>query len=256
MVRWAPEDYGKIVSSDSSTNNGESRITVTSDYRVGLLKITSTAGDISEQIEIEKSGFEMSLATERQFEAPLGSPVVVTVSVPGSEDGAPINWVSTLGTLIGDETVKGEQASAIFTPGPFAGNAKLFAGVGQQWTQANISLAHPNNKPVIQLDNPLLIGDLTQDGAATLDRLDGTQRTIEYKTQSNVKITGLIAGETYQIRLGSVQNPNVEPIAWYFMDDIYNGFEVPDIYHDHNGTAQEVQIDRGTLYRGTGSCLE
>ena len=153
----------------------------------------------------------------------------------------------------GSAVVSGESATAVFSPGPFAGNAKIFASVGQQFSKTEISLAYTNDKPIITFADPLLIGDLTTDGSTELERLDGTTRTFNYKTSTDVTVSGLIPNETYTIRLGSIKNPNIEPIAWYFMDDIVNTNEAPDMYHDHTGIVSGVSLERSTTYRGTGS---
>jgi len=254
-ISWDRRSFGEVSNIENQTTSGLAKLVMTPDDRVGQFDIKASSGEVDETISVSTNSFSVGLETAVDDVGLEGGPVVVTATVPNVADGAPIKWVARLGIVEGDTEVIDGRAVAVFEPGPFAGVAKIYASVGQQWSRTDVTLSPPMGFPVFNIADALLIGDRTEDGVIVPERLDGVSREVAYRTRSNISLTGLTPGEKYEIRLGTAENPNIEPVAWFFMDDIVDSGTAPEIYHDYSGKTSDIVVDRVTLNRGTGSYL-
>ncbi|MCG8012476.1 MAG: hypothetical protein JAY64_12360 [Candidatus Thiodiazotropha weberae] len=252
-IEWNVVERGHLEHAEWNVVGGQAELVARSGDEIGELEVIARSGDVSENIILQQIGFDMVFSGSVASAEVDGAPIPLTVSATDATDGAAVNWIATHGKVIGGETLVGGQAQAIFYPGPRGGDGTVFASIGQQFARTHFPVSYPPGPPVIEVIEQLLIGDRTVAGSEALERLDGRTRIFYYKTETELRVSGLIPGDEYILELGSARAPNLEPVAWYFMDQI-DGTQAPDIYHDHNGQVTgDVVVDTTQVLRGTGS---
>ncbi|WP_369157062.1 hypothetical protein [Candidatus Thiodiazotropha sp. LNASS1] len=252
-IEWNVAERGHLEHAEWNVEGGQAELVARSGDEIGELEIIARSGEVTENIILQQIGFDMVFSGSVASAEVDGAPMPLTVSAMDATDGAAVNWIATHGKVIGGETLAAGQAQAMFYPGPRGGDGTVFASIGQQFTRTHIPVNYPPGPPVIEVIEPLLIGDRTVAGSEALERLDGRTRIFNYKTETELSVSGLIPGDEYIMELGSARAPNLEPVAWYFMDQI-DGTQAPDIYHDHNGQVTgDVVVDTAQVSRGTGS---
>src|SRR5690606_20806991 len=100
---------------------------------------------------------------------------------------------------------------ATFNTGPTAGNGtfKVRAGFAGG-TEQDFNVKHLGGGAQADVRDVMVLGDRPSGGSITYDRYDGTAISLDYQTQGELRIEGQ-AGETVQVRLGDLTDPNIEP---------------------------------------------
>ena len=106
-------------------------------------------------------------------------------------DGTPVVWFSTKGNIIGDPVIRNGTATAkLSCVGAGIGDVMVSAKAG--YFAGDIVLPFTSSSALtVLLSNPIIVGDETESGTVTRERLDGSVEQVPYSTESYLEITGL-----------------------------------------------------------------
>jgi len=183
------------------------------------------------------------------------SAVVVTVT---DSDGAAVGGVevelgATYGYLSDTIVTTNPQgkAQAIFTAPQGERTGKITAQVGLATaTTRPVTVAYvPNDARDLAVNHAALIGDKTSAGTIVHNRYDGVPLEIAYPTTQTIRAIGN-QGDSVTVHIGDDFDPNLPPLAAYYMNHIYE--EVTDETGRYPLHQRAVQIVSGTRM-GAGS---
>ncbi|MGE0454287.1 MAG: LamG-like jellyroll fold domain-containing protein [Vicinamibacteria bacterium] len=248
-VVWSLDGDGALASAESVTAGGEATTVYQVGAGTGPQKVVAKIDDVEKVIEIATAAVDV----EVNVEPPVLEPgQVASVRVRASSgagtpaDGAPIAWLATWGRLTGSvPNLTSGEAVASFTAGPSAGVAYLLAGVGQTTGQTRVPVVGTSFHA--QLEPPYFTGNQVGDGTIEWEGADGEVASCPYSGSAMVKLRRGEPGATVTAVLGGPDEPNVEPIAWYTMNEVAGS--VADIYHDHDGASSGVVSLDADIFR-------
>ena len=199
-----------------------------------------------------------------QFEEQQRVPIAVKVTDDEGElvAGVPVRFNANFGKFADSTATTGQDGIATsmlhtgFSPGK---SADIMARVGM----VPATFAHPKiTAKDKQLDMKLatLIGDVSQAGQADYERFDGLKMKLAYEAQTDVELL-TPAEQTSTLTLGTLAEPNLMPLAAYYMNELVEDAEGEQEAQDetslHSGTAHFVTLLKddptgtGTSYRFT-----
>jgi hypothetical protein len=139
------------------------------------------------------------------------------------------------------------------------GSSRAFAMVrwfpvrGSSTMAANAagSAAAPDGASVIATVEPsMIVGDSDSDGTAAFEHADGTVEQVPFKARAAYRLRNLPPGGEVVVRLGSVRNPNVAPVAAYGVDGGVTGATLVDEIGEHDGDITGVVKVVAETYKG------
>ncbi len=199
-----------------------------------------------------------------QFEEQQRVPIAVKVTDDEGElvAGVPVRFNANFGKFADSTATTGQDGIATsmlhtgFSPGK---SADIMARVGM----VPATFAHPKiTAKDKQLDMKLatLIGDVSQAGQADYERFDGLKMKLAYEAQTDVELL-TPAEQTSTLTLGTLAEPNLMPLAAYYMNELVEDAEGEQEAQDetslHSGAAHFVTLLKddptgtGTSYRFT-----
>ena len=119
-------------------------------------------------------------------------------------------------------------------------NLNIVAMVGPVQSEIATSSVKPQGDNYAQTHETVVVGDEAASGIAQYERFDGLRMGIPFETRAEVQLIGK-AGDTLQLELGSLSDPNLQPIASYIMSDLHNN-EVTEQNGLHAGVARHVTL--------------
>ena len=255
-VTWLVVGKGTVEPTASTTTGGAASAT----YRAG-----DFAGEVSvvARVDAAEASVDLSLAAITMAVTPSASaisarsptPIPVTITASSSAGPPANNALLTFQGLLGTtELTSGlinGEATGTFKPFGVEGQGRVVASITTHRDESLIELQAPSGFSV----GPVragFVGDKTEDGTFTIETLEGETKEFPYRTWTDLTVRGT-PGEQVQIRLGGPNGPNVEPIAWYPMDDPLVQGQVADEYHDHPGQAAGNGVSLDYLRKATGA---
>jgi hypothetical protein len=195
----------------------------------------------------------------------VGDTGTVSVSITDFEGNAApeigVSFSSSYGTFAESliSTDSNGQAIATLINPRSEGNAELNLQVGHA---GQLKQAYVVDYPTAQLrdinvQNAMLVGDQASAGHIEHERFDATKIGLDYQIEKTVKVLG-IPGDIVNITLGDLQDPNIEPVAAYYMNELEIDPDGNETAEDetglHNATAKYINVmkqhpqGKGTSY--------
>jgi Big-like domain-containing protein len=256
-VSWIVNGGGVIEPATTTTVAGAATVTYRAGRAPGTATLVADVGDAEATTNISLAPIQITVAPAASTVAAdsKGLPVSITAtsSAGPPSDQAQLVLHSTLGRLDGPSSLSNGQTTGTFVPLGVTREAKLWAFVGESRGEGSVLVQPPTSGFFLSSDQSSVVGNRTEDGVADFISKDGTPKSVPYATWATLTATGT-PGQTMELQLGDVFEPNVEPIAWYAMDDLSEG-KVVDEYHDHEAavTIPGVSLDLGSKTTGAGS---
>ena len=295
-VQWEENIDGEFVSVDDETIDG----TAIAVYRAGFRPTTPlfTAeidGKTAELMLFQEEINVVVTPTVSTISIFNTDPVEIEAvfTSPGGpiSDDAPFTWIASLGKIEVTQSLSNGVTRAMWSPagGPYRrridiqANIEFWRGTGSMnWVPTRVAalpqslaqvasvgmppslatLAQPEPPLVLTQVSPSVIaGDRTANGTVPLELSDGTIEQLPYRAIAEYSMTGLMPGEAVTLQLGTVENPNILPIAIYNAEEgIVDGNVVPDSTGAHDGVAtvgvlpdpQAFRGDQGYSFDGRG----
>jgi hypothetical protein len=285
--------HGNLVADGTSVNISVNQDTLVPEYNPGTLngvatatltgnafaspdaKMTVRAGDITEVFDFAIEGLTVDIeSASTSFVANRQETLQVKVTTHSGKPAADV--LVTVSSDLGYfkesqyQTDANGIITAVFNTGPTAGNGTLKARAGfAGGTEQDFNVRHLGGGAQADVRDVMVLGDRAGGGSVTYNRYDGTAINLDYQTQGELKVAGQ-AGETVQVRIGDLTDPNLEPLLAYYM----NGLEdvgpdeslpdrvlsdVPDELGLHKGTGLDIQVvtdhplGRGSSYQFDGN---
>ena len=167
-------------------------------------------------------------------------------------EGAEIQLGSTYG-FVGEEvltTLVDGTASTTITAPDSNGSGEVTVQVGRT---ALIKHAFNVNYPSfesrdLEVNSAMMIGDQAAVGVINHVRYDSTAINVPYKIEETIQALG-VEGESVTVNIGDFRDPNLAPLAAYYMNSAYGGF-VADETGRYPLTAKHVNRVTGTAMGG------
>lgn len=285
--------HGNLVEDGTSVNISVNQDTLVPEYDPGTLngiatatltgnafaspdaKMTVRAGDITEVFDFTVEGLTVAIeSASTSFVANRRENLQVRVTTHSGKPAADV--LVTLSSDLGYfkesqyQTDASGLLTAVFNTGPTAGNGTFKARAGfAGGTEQDFNVKHLGGGAQADVRDVMVLGDRPSGGSVTYNRYDGTAINLDYQTQGELKVAGQ-AGETVQVSIGDLTDPNLEPLIAYYMNDVEDvgpdeGFpnrvlsDIPDEVGLHVGTGFDVQVvtdhplGRGSSYQFDGN---
>ena len=223
LVSWGVAGAGEIDTPTTTTAGG----TTTAKYRAGDLEgeasVLARVDGAEAAIRITLARIDLTVTPQLSLvyagsKDPISLFITATSSAGPPSDSAELVLLGNLGRLQGPDHLVAGQAGATFTPVGLPGQARIMASVTTHRAETVVEVTRPSGlfaspKPAA------VVGDRTEDGVVTVEDGSGGLKAIPYQTWTTVTVTGN-PGDVVDLKLGGTRSPNVEPIAWYSMDEI------------------------------------
>ncbi len=247
-----------IVNYEPATENGQVEVEITGNaFSVPEATLNVEVGAIEQQHTFAIAPLNVEFISSLET-LPIDTSQTVEVLLT-DPDGAPVadavlSFYSDLGYFAENqaETDVSGIARITFNTGPLEGSGNMkvrasYAGVASQ----DFSLSNPSSDTHADTRDVMVIGDANTDGVAEYTRYDGTGIGVDYQTHGDIVVTGQ-ANSTVTISLGDLSDPNIEPLAAYFMN------QLEDEQEDENnlGTMLSTILEESGLYSANGTNLQ
>lgn len=293
MTVTVKDAHGNLVEDGTSVNISVNQDTLVPEYNPGTVngvatasltgnafaspdaKMTVRAGDITKVFDFAIEGLTVDIeSASTSFVANRQENLQVRVTTHSGKPAADV--LVTVSSDLGYfkesqyQTDANGIITAVFNTGPTAGNGTLKARAGfAGGTEQDFNVKHLGGGAQADVRDVMVLGDRPNGGSVTYNRYDGTAINLDYQTQGELKVAGQ-AGETVQVRIGDLTDPNLEPLVAYYMNDLEDvgpdeNFpnrvlsDIPDEVGLHVGTGFDVQVvtdhplGRGSSYQFDGN---
>ncbi|TQV87444.1 hypothetical protein [Aliikangiella coralliicola] len=235
------DQHGNRVEDDTSVELSVSGNAIIADYEPGTLngnvtaqlkgnnkgqlvnELTVKAGDLEEVYQFEIKPFDIQfVSTPSSFESEQLVPISVRVTADGEAiSGADVTFFSTMGKLDSNPVVTDGNGVATknFHTGFSPTNGELFARVGLEAVKMPSVDINPPADSKIDAYKALVVGDESTDGTVEYERFDGANMGMTYKTSTDISLNGA-AGDSITLQLGDLADPNLSPLAAFYMKEI------------------------------------
>ncbi len=255
-VAWLVVGKGTVEPTTSTTTGGAASATYRAGDLAGEVSVVARVDAAEASVDLSLAAITMTVtpsASAMSARSPTPIPVTITASSPAGPpaNNAPLTFQGLLGTTELTSGLMNGEATGTFKPFGVEGQGRVVASITTHRDESLIELQAPSGFSV----GPVragFVGDKTEDGTFTIETLEGETKEFPYRTWTDLTVRGT-PGEQVQIRLGGPNGPNVEPIAWYPMDDPLLQGQVADEYHDHPGQAAGNGVSVDYLRKATGA---
>ena len=246
-VNFSLDGNAVFSSSDDGITNGHASAFIQgASVPDDLAKLIVTVGEVTQSVDFIIQPLNVAISDyPTQLEPQKSYPITVTVTEPG---GAAVSGVSVMFNANAGrfkhsrvETGSNGQAVAHLHSGyntlkKLELNARvgLIAGVTER---AEIK---PSSDTYSDTGETVVVGDEVNNGYAEYERYDGARIGLGYETQAQVLLHGK-PQETLNLTLGTLAEPNLQPIAAYTMSELLGEF-VPEINGLHDGQASHITL--------------
>ncbi|WP_133126626.1 Ig-like domain-containing protein [Shewanella sp. 10N.286.52.B9] len=209
-------------------------------------KLIVSVGDVTQTLDFEVQPLKVVISDYTANMEPSETyPVTVTVTEPNGTPaiGVPVKFDTTAGRFKKSyiETGSNGQAIAQLHSGFYrVDDYQVSARVGLTPAVSEQGKITPKGDTYSDTRQTLIVGDETTNGYAEYERYDGANIGLNYETSADVFVYGK-PNETLNLTLGTLSEPNIQPIAGYVMSDLVVDY-VPEVNGLHNGTATRVTI--------------
>src|SRR5690606_36562481 len=225
-VSFFPEESLHLVSADSATTNGQASVTLRGGDFDGAARLRFNVGEKTEIVDIDVRPLNIAVAVNNSVNAGQSTTLQVTVT---DADGNPVpnaevQLGSTYGYLETTEVTTGSdgRAQTRFTAPQSEGQGEVTAQVGRSALQAApVTVVYPSNEERdLEVVHAAVIGDVANAGAINYPRYDGVNVGVAYPTSHVIQALGQ-EGETVTVSIGDMHDPNLPPVAAYYMNQLY-----------------------------------
>ncbi len=261
---YIEDAHGNAVADGTSVSfaiNGAAKLTVADDGTIGgkakafivggsMPEAENTllvsAGDASAQTIFSVQPLVVTIADyPTQMEPRSSYPVTVRVTEPG---GAAVSSMKVVMHANAGKFKRGSRytnGDGELTLTLYSGfhplqNIEISARVGLVKGDLAVTSIEPKADSYADTSGTMLIGDETVDGYYEYERYDGATLGLAYQAQANIVIHGA-ANETQTLKLGSLAEPNIQPVAAYIMNDDHEDNAV-DFNQLHHGVNNHITL--------------
>ncbi|WP_148275735.1 hypothetical protein [Rheinheimera nanhaiensis] len=246
-VSFALEGHAVLAQSDEGTQGGKAFAVI----KGGNLPDTDSAlivrvADMEQRLPFTVKPLQVTLDIyPQQMQAQQSYPVTATVTDSGGAavGGIDVMFVASAGRFANGmltTDAAGRAEARLHSGFHNIGNVEIVAMVGPVVSQTEHSSVRPQGDNYAQTHETVIIGDEAASGIAEYERFDGLRMGIPFETRADVQLLGK-AGDTLQLELGSLSEPNLQPIASYNMSDLHND-DVTELNGLHGGVARHVTL--------------
>ncbi|MDP2714233.1 hypothetical protein [Rheinheimera sp.] len=246
-VSFALEGHAVLTQSDEGTQGGVAHAVIIG----GNLPDNESAlivrvAEMEQRLPFSVKPLQVQLDTyPQQMQAQQSYPVTATVTDSGGAavGGIDVMFVASAGRFAnGMLTTDGSGRAEARLHSGFhnIANVEIVAMVGPIVSQSATSSVRPEGDNYAQTHETVVIGDEAASGIAEYERFDGLRMGIPFETRAEVQLIGK-AGDTLQLELGSLSDPNLQPIASYNMSDLHND-DVTELNGLHGGVARHITL--------------
>jgi len=213
----------EIDTSTLETDNGMAQVKVTAGVVVGNRIYEFSASDTAAaQIEIEATAIGLTVSSSgSQLTVGSDETLSITANVVNAADGTPVNWVSSLGKIVGDDVISNGSATATLSASDIAGDGAVFVSVAGEKGIVEVEHVGSGSSVYGKLSHMAIVGDEIFDGTVTVEQWDG-EAIYEYNTSTELEIFGA-PGDTVRIGLGTPLSPNASPNVYFPLQSIIAG---------------------------------
>jgi len=293
MVITVKDAHGNVVEDGTSVNisvnqdalvpiaqpgtvNGVVTATITGNaFATPSAKMTVKSGDVTKEFDFEIEGLTVAIQGSSDLLIGRQENLQVQVNTSGGKAaaGVLVSFSSNLGFFPESQyqTDASGHISVPFNAGPMAGSGTWTVRAGYAGgTKQNFTVRSSGGGGAqADVRDLMLLGDRPNGGPVTYNRYDGTAINLDYQTSGELKVKGQ-AGDTVQVQLGDLIDPNVEPLLAYYMNDLEDVgsdpeapakilSDIPDELGLRTGTGTNVEVvadhplGRGSSYLFDGS---
>lgn len=245
-INFSIEGEAKITANATATTGGTASITIAGDQAPdATAKVKVKVQELTSEYAFEVKPLVAVISSyPPNMEPKTESPILVTVT----EDGT--NAVPNVDVVFGSNGGKFKE-QVIKTNGSGVAEAILHSGyypierleISARVGMVPATLAQLQVKPKVpnyaDSRETLLIGDATSSGETEYTREDGLRVRLPYTANGYIQLKGEV-GHQMPLQLGSMFEPNLQPIAAYAMKEVEDD-QVEELNQLHSGTARHVQ---------------
>jgi len=237
-VDWSVTGQSILAETDDGTTAGAASTLIKGGYQPGEYSLTVNVGDVSETVEFEIQPLVVTLS---DYPTSMAANTVYPISVLVTDgEGQPAIGVKAILSVNSGKL----KDSAITTDGSGLASTELHSGwspKSQTLLTARVGLVQNtveeiNHLPIEEqhadTNNTLVVGDEVSAGYAEYERFDGARIGLAYETIAEMLVKGN-KGETINLTLGSLIDPNIAPTASYYMNQIQEDLVTDEVgLHD------------------------
>lgn len=245
-INFSIEGEAKVTANATATTGGTASITIAGDQAPdATAKVKVKVQELTSEYAFEVKPLVAVISSyPPNMEPKTESPILVTVT----EDGT--NAVPNVDVVFGSNGGKFKE-QVIKTNGSGVAEATLHSGyypierleISARVGMVPATLAQLQVKPKVpnyaDSRETLLIGDATSSGETEYTREDGLRVRLPYTANGYIQLKGEV-GHQMPLQLGSMFEPNLQPIAAYAMKEVEDD-QVEELNQLHPGTARHVQ---------------
>ncbi|MBU2970119.1 hypothetical protein KO527_12225 [Pseudoalteromonas sp. C2R02] len=259
-VSFAINGAAKLEMADDGTINGRAKaFIVGGSMPESDNTLLVSAGDATRQLTFPVSPLTVTIEEyPTQMEPRSSYPVTVKVTEPGGPavSGMQVVMHASAGKFkhgSRSTNANGELTLELYSGFHSLDNIEITARVGLVKGDLAVTKVAPSIDNYADTSGTMLVGDETSNGYYEYDRFDGASLGLAYKTEANIMLHGS-AGHTESLKLGSLAEPNIQPIAAYIFNDNYEDKAV-DFNQQHHGVNNHITLvaDNPT---GTGNSYQ
>ena len=251
-VSFVAGDSLQVASYDDATTNGIAHVTIKGGSYAGDADLTFKVGQVETKVDLDIKPLNITVVMDATIFP--GASDTVTVSVT-DQNGAPVaNAEVLMGSSYGFikqtelTTDANGQATTTYTAPDSDGTGEITAQVGRSpLGRTNIEVVYPSMEDRdLEVDNASMVGDIGTASAITHTRYDGTDIQLAARAQDTIQAIGH-QGDNVTITIGDIRDPNLSPVAAYYMNDVYE-----DVVQDDTG---RYHLQASGVTKAAGSAM-
>ncbi|PHS00333.1 MAG: hypothetical protein COA80_02905, partial [Leeuwenhoekiella sp.] len=244
-----------VETSGATDDNGNAILTLKGGDVAENANVRVTAGDATanvpvtvQPLNVEFVGLDATI-----FAGKTDSFTVRVTDYQGNPvPDASVTLGSNYGFLSQTEVItdgSGEASATVTTPGS-SGSGQVTAQIGRSaWHKTPFEVVYPQIElRDLEVNNAMMVGDTDTSGTLNHVRYDNAVISLPYKVSETIQALG-DPGDTVTVNIGDIRDPNVAPIAAYYMNAVDDG-QVLDETGRYHLTAESVSQARGTPMGG------